>query len=370
MLRGFGAIFYKEFIVIFRDRAALFFMFFPPLIQIIAYGYALDTDVKNMSMMVMNEDRTVESRRLIDRFVNTKTFRLEGEVHSVNDLTAAIRSGRAHVGLQIPPDYSRKLQTGETAQLQVLIDGSNSTTALKALNTALAMGFLDSIGEFVGLSGRRNLPVEVRPQILYNPALRAPNFYVPGMIGMSLQIATLFATAMAIVRERERGTLEQLIVSPLSRWGLMLGKLVPYLIISMGMAGLLFAIMHWLFFVPIRGTMTALFASTLSYVFAMLSLGLLVSTWAETHMQAFQATLGLVLPSIFFSGFIFPREPMPTIFYALGAILPSTYFVELMRAIILRGAGFQDFWLYLVILTGMGILLFAACLSRFRKSIA
>jgi ABC-2 type transport system permease protein len=198
----------------------------------------------------------------------------------------------------------------------------------------------------------------------------SPNFFVPGVIGLVLQIATTFATAMALVRERERGTLEQLLVSPLSRWGLMLGKLVPYLCIGLAMAGGLFAIMRWLFAVPIAGSVLALMVSTLIYVFALLSLGLLISTRAQNQIQALQMTMVFIMPSVFFSGFIFPRDTMPWIFYAIGSVLPTTYFIELMRAIILRGASLAEFWRHLAILAAMGVALFAWCALRFRRGAA
>jgi len=218
-------------------------------------------------------------------------------------------------------------------------------------------------------TGRRVPPVEVRPQILYNPTMRSPNFYVPGVIGVVLQIGTTFATAMAVVRERERGTLEQLLVSPLSRWGLMLGKLVPYLCIGMLMAILLFGIMRFIFAVPIAGSVLAMLFSTLVYVFALLSLGLLVATKAENQMQALQMSMTFIMPSVFFSGFIFPRETMPWIFYAIGAVLPTTYFIDLMRAIILRGANLFEYWPSLAIMSVMAVLLFCVCSLRFRKKI-
>jgi ABC-2 type transport system permease protein len=369
IFRGFNAILYKEFLVVLRDPMTLFFMFFPPLIEMIAFGYALDTDVKNVPMVVLNEDRSVESRQIIDRFVNTGTFRFKGEVQSVSELSAAIRQGKAYVGLQIPPEFTRDLRAGRTARVQVIIDGSNSTIASAALNTSLGVTFRESVVALLGQTGRRDVPVEVRPQILYNPSMRSPNFFVPGVIGVVLQIATTFATAMSLVRERERGTLEQLLVSPLSRWGLMLGKLTPYMVIGMTMAIGLYAIMRWVFLVPINGDLTALMASTVAYVFALLSLGLLLSTRAQYQIQALQMSMIFIMPSVFFSGFIFPRETMPWIFYAIGSCLPTTYFIELARAIILRGAGLQEFWHHLAILTAMGIGLFALCALRFRKRI-
>jgi ABC-2 type transport system permease protein len=366
--RGFTAILYKEFLVVFRDPLTLFFMFFPPLIQLIAFGFALDTDVKHMATLVLDEDRTTESRELINQFVNTQTFRVVGEVHSATELAEAIRRGKAFVGLQIPPGFTRDLQAGRTARVQVLIDGSNSTIASSALNTALNVGFRSAMLRLAARTGLRDLPVEVRPQILYNPEMRSPNFFVPGVIGLVLQIATMFATAMALVRERERGTLEQLMVSPLSRWGLMLGKLVPYMCIAMLMAAGLIGIMQWVFHVPVVGDVRALLIATLLYVFALLSLGLLISTRAQNQIQALQ--MFFILPSVFFSGFIFPRETMPWIFYAIGAVLPATYYIELQRAIVLRGASLGDFWFNIVVLAGMGLAVFSLCALRFKQRIA
>ncbi|MBX7245451.1 MAG: ABC transporter permease [Candidatus Sumerlaeaceae bacterium] len=367
--RGFNAILYKEFIVILRDRASLFFMFVPAVFQIIAYGYALDMDVKHIPMVVMNEDGTRESVALVDRLVNTQSFRVVGRAASVEEMTDAIRRGQAYVGLQIPPGYRRDLMAGRTAHVQALIDGSNSTIALKALNTAMGTTFRESLVSLVGSSGRA-LPIELRPQILYNPSMLSPNFYIPAIIAIALQIAMLFATTLSIVRERESGTIENLTVSPLSPWGLLFGKLTPYMVIGLFMASALFLIMRYMFNIPIHGSITALYVSSVLYIFTMLSLGLLASTWARNHMQAMQFTLALVLPSLFFSGLIFPREPMPRIFYALGNLLPSTYFVELMRAIILRGAGLADFAGHLAALAIMGVALFALCLRRFKGRIA
>jgi len=367
--RGLGAILFKEFIVVWRDPMTLFFMFFPPLVEMIAFGYALDTDVKHMALVILNEDRTVESRQFIDRFVNTETFRVVGEVQSIEEMSSQIRRGRAYAGLQIPPKFTENIRAGYSAQVQLLVDGSNSTTALQALNTALSVGLTQSIESLLRATGRHNVPIDIRPQMLYNPAMKSPNFYIPGVIGIVLQIGTTFATAMAVVREREKGTLETLLVSPLSRWGLMLGKLVPYLCIGMTMATILFLIMRFLFGVPIAGNVLAMMFATLVYVFALLSLGLLVATKAENQMQALQMSMVFMLPSVFFSGFVFPRETMPWIFKALGALLPATYFISLARAIILRGAHFFEYWPQLFILIGMSILLFAFCALLFRKKI-
>jgi ABC-2 type transport system permease protein len=370
LFQGFGAVLYKEFIVMFRDPATLFFMFFPPLIQIVAFGFALDTDVKHMSMAVFNEDRTRESRELIEQFSNTQTFRVTKEVRSADELAAVIRRGEAYVGLQIPPHYARDLRGGRTARVQVLLDGSSSTIALQALNTAMQIGFRNSAALLLQETGRRELPLEVRPQVLYNPDMRSPNFYVPGVIGIALQIATVFATAMSIVRERERGTLEQLMVSPVTRWGLMMGKLVPYLCVSMTMALALFVVLRVVFGVLIKGNIAILFAASFFYVFSLLSLGLLISTRAQNQMQALQMSMTFILPTVFFSGFIFPRETMPWIFYGISTLLPATYFIELMRAIVLRGATLLEFWDHLAILALMGGVLFTLCALRFKQRVA
>ena len=368
--RGLGAILFKEFIVVWRDPMTLFFMFFPPLIEMIAFGYALDNDVKHMATIILNEDRTVESRQLIDRFVNTQTFRVVGEVQSLEKMKSEMRKGRAYVGIQIPPTFTRDVRAGRPAQVQLLVDGSNSTTALQALNTGTGVALTQSVESLLRETGRQGVPIDIRPQMLYNPAMRSPNFYVPGVIGVVLQIGTTVATAMALVRERERGTLEQLLVSPLSRAGLMLGKLVPYLCIGMAMAVILFLIMRFVFDVPIVGNVVGMMFSTLVYVFALLSLGLLVGTKATNQMQALQMSMVFLLPSVFFSGFIFPRETMPWIFYALGALFPTTYFIALMRAIILRGANFFEYWPNLLVLIVMSNLLFGLCAVRFRKKLA
>ncbi len=370
LFRGFNAILYKEFLIVMRDPLTLFFMLFPPLVEMIAFGYALDTDVKHMATLVLDEDRTEESRAIVKQFENTQTFRVVGEVQSVTELAAAIRRGEAYVGIQIPPDFSRNLRAGRSAKIQVLIDGSNSSIAGSALNTSLNVGFRNGLLTLAKSIGLRELPVEVRPQMLYNPEMRSPNFFLPGVIGIVLQIATTFATAMSLVRERERGTLEQLMVSPLSRWGLMLGKLIPYLVIGMAMAAFLFLVMRWVFNVPIAGNVFALMVGTLFYVFCLLSLGLLISTKAQNQMQALQMSMMFILPSVFFSGFIFPRETMPQFFYWISTAIPATYFIELERALVLRGASLGDFWFNLVILAAMGLGLFGLCALRFRRLLA
>src|SRR5213083_3354351 len=167
LFRGLGAILFKEFIVVWRDPMTLFFMFFPPLIEMVAFGYALDTDVKHMALVILNEDRTVESRQFIERFVNTETFRVVGEVQGVDEMSSQIRKGRAYAGLQIPPKFTQSVRAGYPAQVQLLVDGSNSTTALQALNTALSVALTQSVESLLRETGRQGVPIDIRPQMLY-----------------------------------------------------------------------------------------------------------------------------------------------------------------------------------------------------------
>ena len=367
---GFWAILYKESIIMFRDRTTLFFMFFPPMILLVAFGYALNFDVRDIPMVVFDQDNSRESRELIQQFQNTQSYKMRKEVTSVFDMETEMRRGHAYAGLQIPPDYSRKIRGGKPANVQVIIDGSSSGTAMQALNTAISIAFRKSAVALLGESGHRDLPFEVRPRMLYNPDMLSPNFYVPGVIGIALHIATVFATAMSIVRERERGTIEQLMVSPMSRWGLMLGKLLPYMGVILTMACVFFLIMRWVFLIPIHGSIPWLLLGAVFYTFALLSLGLLISTKAETQMAALQMTMTTMLPSVFFSGFIFPLETMPKIFQLISAILPATYFIDIMRGIVLRGATIGDLAVDYAALAVLGIGMFSLCAARFQKHIA
>ena len=368
--RGLGAILFKEFITVLRDPMTLFFMLFPPLIEMIAFGYALDNDVKHMAMAILNEDRTVESRQFLDRFVNTETFRIIGEVQNAEQLASEIRKGRAYVGLQIPPHFTRDLRAGHPAQVQMLIDGSNSTTALQALNTALGLALTQSMEMMMRESDRRTVPIEIRPQMLYNPTMRSPNFFVPGVIGVVLQIGTTFATAMAVVRERERGTLEQLLVSPLSRWGLMLGKLVPYLCIGMLMAILLFAIMRFVFAVPIAGSVIAMMLSTLVYVFALAQPRI-----ARRH-QGREPNAGAANVDDLHHA---ERVSSPVSFSRAkrcrGSSMRSAPFFRppisstSCAPSFCAAPAFLEYWPALGIMSVMAVLLFCVCALRFRKKI-
>ena len=246
-------------------------------------------------------------------------------------------------GLQIPPHFTRDLRAGRPAQAQLLIDGSNSTVALQALNTAVAIALTQSTEMLLKESGRHAVPVEIRPQMLYNPTMRSPNFFVPGVIGIVLQIGTTFATAMAVVREKERGTLEQLLVSPLSRWGLMLGKLIPYLCIGMLMAFLLFGIMHFVFFVPIAGSIVAMILATLVYVSRSSASACSLRPKRKTRCRPCRCRWPSSCRAFSFPALFSRAKRCRRFSTALGAVLPTTYFIGLMRAIILRGATFFEY---------------------------
>ena len=364
MFRGLWAILTKEIIHIRRDPATRFILAIP-LVELLLFGYAIDTDVKNVPTVVFDLNRDAESRELIKEFENTRYFRIVGEVHSDEELQSAIVSGRAKIGIKVPPDYSMNLVNGRPAQVQVLIDGSESTTALQVLNASQQLGFLKSL-KHEGLAIDQ-FSIDVRPRLLFNPNLESVNFFVPGLIGIILQLVTVFLTAFAIVRERERGTLEQLLVTPVSKGGLILGKLLPYTAIGFGQTGLVLLLMVFLFGVPIHGSVALLLILSGVFLVPALGIGIVISTFAKNQGEAMQMSLMVMLPSILLSGFIFPRESMPAIIYLIGLLIPATYYLEILRGIILRGAGIAALWDETLALAGFGIFFMVLSALRFKK---
>lgn len=364
MFRGLWAILTKEIIHIRRDPATRFVLAIP-LVELLLFGYAIDTNVKNVPTVVFDLNRDAESRELIKEFENTRYFRVVGEVHSDEELRNAIVSGRAKVGIKIPPDYSTNLVNGRQARVQVLIDGSESTTALQVLNSSQQLGFLKSLRR-EGLAIDQ-FSIDIRPRLLFNPNLESVNFFVPGLIGIILQLVTVFLTAFAIVRERERGTLEQLLVTPVSKGGLILGKLLPYTVIGFGQTGLVLLLMVFLFGVPIHGSVALLLILSGVFLVPALGIGIVISTFAKNQGEAMQMSLMVMLPSILLSGFIFPRESMPTVIYLIGLLIPATYYLEILRGIILRGAGIAVLWDETLVLIGFGIFFMALSALRFKK---
>ncbi|HWA94754.1 MAG TPA: ABC transporter permease [Terracidiphilus sp.] len=352
----------KETIHILRDRGTLVFSLLLPMLQLFLFGFAIDTNIRQIPTAVFDESRTQASRDLLQRFAASDVFALRDTVRSNDALYEAIRSGNARVGIHIPPDYARHLLDGTTASVLVLVDGSDSTIASQAINTSSGVALRQSLARVVPYG---NLPIDVRPSVLYNPATRSANFFVPGLIGILLQVMVILLIALSLVRERERGTLEQLTMTPVAPLGLMVGKMIPYGVLAfMELCAILF-VMRVIFLVPIHGNVLVLLVLSLPFLLTVLGLGLLISTKARTQSEAFQLAMGTVLPSVFLSGYIFLIHNMPIVFQLISRIIPATYYIRILRGIILRGAGLKELWLDALILTLMGCLAIAAAAWQF-----
>jgi len=352
--RGFRAVFYKETLHVRRDFATLFF--------------SLIIHIRQINTVVYNADGRRESRELLDRLKNSDTFHIYRYVNNDHDLNDAIIAGKCRVGVKIPVDYSDKLLHGMSAQVLVLIDGSDSSVAGQAINVTTAIGLDESLRRVLASSGV-NFAVEMRPKILFNPDSRSPNFFLPGLTAVLLLNVTTFLTAFSIVREKERGTLEQLFVTPVRPMGLLLGKLLPYLGIGFFELSMILCAMRFLFRVPIHGSVLLLAFLSLPYLFVSLSLGILISSKAVSQAHAMQLAFLTILPSIFFSGYIFPRETMPKFFYVISYFVPATYFINITRGIILRGAGWVHLWSDALALFLMGSFLLVIAARRFHDKV-
>ena len=382
LFSGFLAIFLKEFSHIRRERATLFFTLFVPALQTMVFGIAVNTEIENIPIVIFDLDGRRHARELREAFENTHTFRIVERVLDEQSFDRAITSGRAKIGLRIPADYSDCLLSSQQAHVQLLIDGSDSQVATTAMNTANLLGMKMSIGLAQAMAenlpivpardetGAAALPIEIRTRLLYNPNLESSHFFVPGLVGIIMQLVTLFLTAFAIVRERELGTLEQLFVTPVSRAGLLLGKLAPYAVLAFGETLIVMNVMVYLFDVPIRGSVTLLLLLSLLFLLCALGLGLFVSTISKTQLQALQFAFIIMLPSVLLSGFMFPRSQMPGPIYLVTFAIPVTYYLEILRAIVLRGANFFDVLPSVIGLTISTIVVLAFSLMRFRKQLA
>jgi ribosome-dependent ATPase len=380
-MNGFWAILLKEFSHIRRERSTLFFAFVVPILQLTIFGYAIETTIEHIALVVFDQDGRQESRRLVDAFANSRTFRVVERVSDDAALRHALGSGRAKVGLRIPPDYSERLLAGRQASVQVLIDGSDSQVAMTALNSANLIGLNQSIRRARQMAESRQiaaardpagalaLPVEVRARLLFNPDLQSAYFFVPALVGIILQLVTIFLTSFAIVRERELGTLEQLFVTPVGRAGLLLGKLVPYALIGFVEMLLVLVVMVLVFGVPIAGSLWLLLALSLLFLVTALGLGLLVSTVAQTQLEAIQFAFLIMLPSILLSGFMFPRESMPPPIYLISFAIPVTHFLEILRGIILRAAELRDLLPHVMALSICCVVILSLSVLRFRKQL-
>jgi ABC transporter DrrB family efflux protein len=380
-MNGFFAILLKEFSHIRRDRGTVFFAFLVPLMQLLIFGYAIDVTIDNIPLVVLDLDGRQESRRLVDAMKNTRSFVVLERTASSEGFHRALTSGSAKAGVIIPPDYSQRLLRREQATVQVLIDGSDSQVATTALNavsllaTSLSIGRAKVVGESLQVTPARTqtgavaLPIEVRPRLLYNPGLKSSHFFVPGLIAIILQLVGLFLTSSSIVREREFGTLEQLFVTPVGRGGLLLGKLVPYSLMCFGEMLLVLVVMVALFGVDIHGDLFLLIWLSLLFIVTVLGVGLLISTIARTQLEATQLAFIVMLPSVLLSGFMFPRAEMPAPIYLLSFAIPVTYFIEILRGVILRGADLVDLLPHVVGLALCCVAVLGLSLSRFRKQL-
>src|SRR5215472_8819423 len=341
----------KEFLHILRDRGTLFFALLIPMLQLFLFGFAVDTNVRQIATVVLDESRTQESRRLLDRFAASDVFDLRIYARSPAELYEAIRAGKARAGVRIPYDYARRLQDGSGATVLVLVDGSDSTVAGQAISTSTGVALNESL---VRVLPTGTMPIDVRPSVLYNPATRSANFFVPGLIAILLQIMTILLIALSLVRERERGTLEQLTMTPVAPLGLMLGKMIPYGVLAFGELCAILIVMVTIFRVPIHGNFVLLLLLSVPFLMTVLGLGLVISTRAHTQAEAFQLSMGTVLPSVFLSGYIFLIENMPAFFRGVARLIPATYYIQILRGIILRGAGIAELWVHALVLTLMG----------------
>ncbi len=364
------AVMRKEFIHIFRDPRTLAVMFLIPMIQLVLLGYAATTDVDHISTAVFDQDRTAQSRELIETYRASGYFDINYNVASEEALARLIDGGEARAGLLIPAGYSRELAREGKVQVSVVIDGSDPNIANAALSAATAVGQAKSaeiVERILRVDPEKQPGLEVRPRVWYNPELSSANFMIPGLIGIILQFLTTFLTSMAIVRERERGTIEQLIVTPLKSYELIIGKLVPYVAIALGDTLEVLAIGSLWFGVPIRGSILLLLALSTLALMTSLGLGLFISTVSNTQQESMLLSYFIMLPSIFLSGFMFPIAAMPKVLQYMSYIVPLTYFLIIVRGIILKGIGLELLTEQVVAMAVFGVALLALAAARFRK---
>jgi ABC-2 type transport system permease protein len=368
-MKRFWPMFRKEFIQMRRDRLTLGIMVGIPVVQLLLFGYAIQMDVRNIPTVVLDESRTFTSREIIAAFQNTGSFRIVGHVNGRDELDRALAAGRAQAGIVVPEDYPRQRARGVTATVQVLVDASDPLQSQSAIAAAAGVAQAQNL-EILSLAARRPLPpVEARIRPRYNPGLRSAVYIVPGLVGVILTLTLVLVTAMAIVRERERGTLEQLIVTPITKTELMLGKIAPYVGVGLIQMTTVLIVGRFVFDVPLTGNVGLLYAMSCIFIVASLALGLLVSTLVRTQQQAMQVSFFFVLPNILLSGFMFPRAAMPEAFQWLGLLLPLTHFLKVLRGILLRGVGLEALWVEALILAGFAVGLIGLAVRRFHKTL-
>jgi len=367
------AIIRKEFIQITRDRRTLIFTLLMPLIQMVLLGYAANSDVKNVPLAVLDQSRTSQSRALLDAFRTTGYFVIDDEVTSEPDLERLIGDGQAKTGLIIPPDYGQKIAGGQSVSVAFIIDGSDSSISAGSLAAAQLIGQTQSAEMQIQRLSRQAVSlsaapaIDVRTQVWYNPDMVTTFIMIPAMVGLILQSITSTLSASAIVRERENGTIEQLIVTPVRSWELIVGKLFPYTFIAFFDVLEILVLGTLWFHVPIRGSIGLLLALAALFLVTSLSMGLLISTAARTQREA--QTLGMIiqLPSMFLSGFFFPIAAMPQVLQWVSVLVPLKYFMIIIKAIVLKGAGLQLLMPQVWALVVFAVVTMVLAVSRFRK---
>jgi ABC-2 type transport system permease protein len=374
----------KEFRQILRDRLSLGLLLFVPLLLLVLFGYAISLDVKHVRLGIYDGDLSVESRNYLLSFIGTEYFELTAVLDSSSRVDEEISNERIQTALVVPPDFSKEIRQGGQAEVQVVVDGSNGTTAATILGyvNAITEDFAqrlrkDGLHGFVRLTERRNAlhrsgtesgPVEIRSRVWYNPELRSTLFLIPGLVVFILLITTVIATSMSVARERERGTMEQLSVSPVSPLELVLGKTIPYTVISSVITiGVLF-ISRLLFGLVIRGSLLFLFGASLLFLLGGLGLGLLISTVAGTQQVAFLiSVIATLLPCFVLSGFVFPIRNMPVVLQAVTYLLPARYYLTVLRGIMLKGVGIGILSRQVLFLAGFAALTLLGSMVRLRR---
>ncbi|MFZ0546285.1 MAG: ABC transporter permease [Candidatus Promineifilaceae bacterium] len=363
----------KEFIQIRRDPRTLALTFLMPIIQLFLLGYAATTDVRNIPLVVFDQDKSAASRELLDAYRAADYFSISADVESETELQTLIENNQARAGLIIPAGYSRHIAAGEPAPVAFIIDGSDPTVANSTLASATLIGQSKSTELMItrlAKSGRASAfqpAIEVRTQVWYNPDLVSSYYMVPALIGLILQFLATMLTATAIVRERERGTIEQLIVTPIQSWELILGKIFPYVIIAFFTMMEILVSGVLIFGVPINGSIPLLLLLSAVFILSTLGMGIFISTLANNQQEAMIMTLFTLLPSVFLSGFIFPLAAMPTILQVVSYAIPLRYFLIVVRGIILKGAGMESLAGEVFALLIFGLVIMSAAALRFRK---
>lgn len=363
----------KEFIQIRRDPRTLAIVLLMPIMQLILMGYAATTDIRNVPLAIFDQDRGLAARQLLDAYRAADYFRIAYDVDSEAELHDLIDGGKARAGLIIPPDYSQQLEGNGSAQVVFVLDGSDPTAASTVLSAAQLIGQEYSTGvqaERLARQGQSHSvqsPLEVRPKVKYNPDLVSAYFMVPGVIAQILYALTSILTATAIVRERERGTIEQLIVTPIHPWELIVGKMIPYVILAFTNTIEVLTLGFFLFNVPIRGNLLLVALLSALFLLTSLGIGLLASTIASTQQEAMLTVFATLLPSIFLSGFFFPIEAMPKILQWVSVIVPLRYYLVIIRSLLLKGVGANLLSHEIIALVLFGIGIMSLAILRFRK---